>query len=200
MSCIGCNYSSKIKEKRLKDTLEALKKLSDFRPLNSNEAYDFINRYYLPRLDTMPTKRKIFIYPLSGIDFKEIFKQEKVKLERKYYSGDTIEKKSNVFFAPPSVFFYKSFSWDSKRLLNTKVIADTAISIEYAKELKNHKIWHQKYGFGYMCISYPQYNPYTKRLVIREWIEDDDWCGTGRLKKFWFNKVRGGWKAINGRY
>jgi len=46
-----------------------------------------------------------------------------------------------------------------------------------------------------MCISYPQYNTYTKRLVIREWVENDSFCGTGRESKFWFTKTASGWKA-----
>src|SRR5271165_2052826 len=112
MLCAGCNHTSKIKEKRLKDTLEALKKLSDFRPLNSTDAYDFINRYYLPRLDTMPTNRKIFIYALNGFDFKEVFSRNKAKLEKEYSGGTTV-KADNVIPPPPPLFFDKRFRWDS---------------------------------------------------------------------------------------
>jgi hypothetical protein len=197
MLCMGCNHSSDIKEKRLKDTLEALKKFSDFRPLNSADVYEFINRYYLPRLDTMPTKRKIFVYALNGLDFKEAFSRDKTKPEKEY-SGDAIKKNGNITFAlpPPPMLFDKKFSWDSKRLLNTKIVSDTAILIDQVNELKNYKIWHQKYGFGYVLISIPQYNPYTKRLIICESIEDaPGFCGACKLQRIWFTKIPGGWKA-----
>jgi hypothetical protein len=142
----------------------------------------------------MPTNRKIFIYALNGTDFTEVYIRNKAKLEKEY-SLDTTIKTQNVIFAPPPIFFNKKVKWDSKRLLNTKVIADTVILMDNAKILRDFKAWHNKYGFGYMCISYPQYNSNTKRLVLREWIENDDWCGTGRERKFYFTRVLNGWKA-----
>ena len=191
----ACNHSSQINGRSLNDTLETLKKLSDFKPLNQADAYDFINQYYLPRLDTLPTKRKIFLYPLNGVDFREAYNRDKAKLEKEY-SGDTTIKTQSVVFAPPSIFFNKQVKWDGKRFLNTKVIADTAILINNGSELRDFNGWHHKYGWGYMCISYPQYNAHTKRLLIREWVEDGDWiCGTGRGRNFWFTRIPGGWKA-----
>ncbi|HEY4326985.1 MAG TPA: hypothetical protein VGN20_23565 [Mucilaginibacter sp.] len=178
----------------MKDTIEVIRKLADFRPLNLEDTYDFINRYYLPRLDTMPTKRKIFLYPINGVDFKEVFNYHKTKLEKEY-AGDTNTKMQNLIPPPPQIFNDKTFSWNSKRLINTKIIADTTFLTNYTKELKHIDIWHQKYGYGYMCISYPQYNSHTKRLVIREWTENNSFCGTGRERKFYFTRIPGGWKA-----
>jgi hypothetical protein len=195
---VSCDHSSQIKAQRLKDTLEILKRASNFRPLNSVDAYNFINQYYLPRLDTMPTKRKIFIYPLNGIDFKARFKYDEAKL-KKQYSGNPVDITSEEISYPPlSIFFSKNFSWDEKKLLKTKIIADDTIisSNSYPSLVEKTEAWHLKYGKGYIWLSYPQYNVYTKRLVIKEWIEDGDFiCGTGRLKEFWFSKVKGGWKS-----
>ncbi len=187
----------------MKDTLEILKKESDFKPLNSADAYKFINQYYLPRLDTLPTKRKIFIYALNGIDFKKIFKRDKAKLE-KQYSGNaennTFDLDSNPPLPPP-IFYNKSFRWNDKRLLNTKVIADTTMSANNYAELRNITSWRSKYGAGYIWLSCPQYNTYTRRLVIREWVDDGDFfCGTGKLKLFWFTRIDGGWKFTGYSY
>jgi hypothetical protein len=190
---IGCNHSSQIKGRSLNDTLEAIKKLSDFKPLNQADAYDFINRYYLPRLDTLPTKRKIFLFALNGVDFKGYFKEYKDKLQREY-AGDTTIKAPPINLFPPTRF-NKKFSWDSRRLLKTKIIADTEVLMDNAKILKDFKAWHNVYGGGYMCISYPQFNSNTKRLVLREWLENRDQCGTGRERKFYFTRIPGGWKA-----
>ncbi len=171
-----------------------MRKLSDFKPLNTVEAYDFINKYYLPRLDTMPTKRKIFIYALNGVDFKGIFNRNKAILKREYSEDTAVKAKKINPPPPPQILFDKKFCWDSKRLLNVTIIADTAILMDNAKILRDFRAWHKKYGYGYMCISYPQYNPNTKRLILREWEENDDWCGTGRERKFYFTKTLNGWR------
>lgn len=191
----GCNHPQSIKAKRLADTLATLNKEYDFRPLNQIDAYAFINNYYLPRLDSLKTKRKIFIHPINGFDFNALFNNAKIQLEKEY-AEDSTYKPLKAALIPPSIIVNKKFSWDSKRLLNTAVIKDdTLLNVGYSENMGSISAWHHKYGYGYMCISYPQYNAYTKRLVIREWLENDFFCGTGRETKFWFSKVPGGWKA-----
>ncbi|MDB5122848.1 MAG: hypothetical protein JWP94_977 [Mucilaginibacter sp.] len=195
---VGCNHSAQIKEQQLRDTIESIRKLSDYKPLNLNDAYYFINKCYLPRLDSEPTKRKIFIYAISGVDFQEMYRRKKAILE-KIYSGDTIQKisRSNVYLAPPPpppFFSKKTFKWDGKRLVNTKIITDTSRLKSY-DSFAGHTEFRKKFGFGYMCISYPQYNSYTKRLVIRQLVEDGSFCGTGRDISLYFTKIPGGWIA-----
>ncbi len=198
----SCSHSRNAKDKLLTDTLAALKKELGFGPLDTAEAYNFINKYYLPRLDTMPTKRKMFIYPLEGIDFNEAYKYNK-KIIEKEYSENRLKKSQNSYIMPPPPpiappgRFDKNIKWDALRLLNTNIIADTNILMEDAKILRDLKAWHRAYGDGYMCISYPQYNPYTNRLFLNEYYENDDWCGSGHDKKFWYIKTSGGWKFIN---
>lgn len=199
LSLLSCKHSVSIKAQRLADTLAILRKNSDFRPLNQDDAYDFMNKYYLPRLDSLQTRRKIFIHPLTGVDFKELFNGDSIKLEKEY-AADSINKSTTALTPPPppSVILDKKFSWDSKKLSKAIVIneqvAGSGKGISF-DTLDRIKAWHHKYGYGYMCISYPQYNAYTKTMVIREWVEDDDWCGTGRENKFWFSKTSTGWKA-----
>jgi hypothetical protein len=166
LSLPRCNNSGQIKAQRLRDTIESLRRSTDYKPLDVAVAYDFINKYYLPRLDTMPTKRRIFIYPLTSRNFKQIFNEEKALLEAQYKGDTMIKTRKPVLFAPPPPFFDKQFNWDSKNLFKTKIIADTAVLMNFAKILRNFKAFHRAYGFGYMCISYPQYNVYTKRLII----------------------------------
>jgi hypothetical protein len=63
--CLSCNrekahyYTS-----AQQDTI----KMASYSRLNEKDAYDFINNYYLPRLDTLKTNRKIFIHPLKSRD------------------------------------------------------------------------------------------------------------------------------------
>jgi len=195
----GCHQPMSIKAKRLADTLAKLRKLSDFRPLDQEEAYAFMNKYYLPRLDSMPTKRKIFIHPLAGVDFKELFIEDSVKLQKEY-EADSTHKVSNAVLMPPpppSLNTYQKLNWDGKKLINTIVIKPY---ITNSASENNIKAWHRRYGYAYMCVSYPQYNPYTKYLLVREWVENGDWCGTGRESKFWFVKTPSGWKGDSFRW
>ncbi|SHN10070.1 hypothetical protein [Mucilaginibacter sp. OK098] len=193
---IGCHAPTKINGRSLSDTLQILKKKADFKPLNPTEAYNFINKYYLPRLDTMPTKRQLYIYPINGIDFKKRFNDIKRALEAKY-SGDTSIKANTT--PPPLPAIDKSLVFNSKIFLNTRVIADTPTAgkkvADITFDVANVKAWHKKFGYGYMCISYPQYNANTNILVIREWLENYDWCGTGRERVFYYKKIPGGWRA-----
>jgi hypothetical protein len=197
---IGCKHSSELKAQRLADTLAALRKICDFKPLDSADAYAFINKYYLPRLDTLRTMRKIFIHPIDGVDFNELFKNDKTQLENEYAEDSThkVSKAALIPPPPPSVIFNKKFSWDSKKLLNTIIIKnETSLNAgsSVRESIDSVKAWHHRYGYGFMYISYPQYNSHTKRLVLREYLENNGWCGTGRERKFWFTKVPGGWKA-----
>ena len=187
---IGCGRSGNSRADKLKDTIEKLRKKADFKPLDEKEAYAFINNYYLPRLDTLPTKRKIAIHPLTGFDFKKRFDQFKADIEGEF-SDVSGKRKPDVVLEPPFIKTDDTYSWDSRRLINTMVLRDT---IKYHTE--NHfKEWHEKYGYGYVVISYPQYNANTNRLVIREWTEDYSSCGTGRERTFDFKKTASGWEA-----
>jgi hypothetical protein len=192
---IDCHQSAKINGRNLSDTLEILKKKADFKPLNPTEAYNFINKYYLPRLDTTRTKRKILMYALKNIDFNERYKMHKGAMESEYAGN------KNTWIPPanlsPQSFLDKKFIWNAKMLLNTEVIEDSLLLIRNPKLVMPLKKWRKKYGYGYMVISYPQYNPNTKILVFREWIENYDECGTGREREFWFTRIPGGWKVCD---
>ncbi len=190
MILTGCNHSGKSRADKLKDTIEKLRKKADFKPLNEKEAYAFINNYYLPRLDTLPTKRKIAIHPLMGTNFKESFERVKAVIEAEF-AGDTIGKQLPVVLAPPPPLKNdNAHQWDSKRLIRTRVITDTLKfrTTDHAAE------WHKKFGFGYVCISYPQYNPNTKILVLTEWLENFSWCATGSETKLFYKKTANGWE------
>ncbi|NCD69602.1 hypothetical protein [Mucilaginibacter agri] len=184
----GCHSKSDHAAQKLNDTLAKLRIMTDFRPLDSTEAYSFINKYYLPRLDTIPTGRKISITPLMGGDFKEIFERDSIRLTKEYQA-----KKQSIELYPPSPNFYdSSYRWNSKHLINTQIVA--GIENLDRHSISNLSKWHKKYGWGYMCISYPQYNPHTNKLFIREYIENGDWCGTGRERTFFYTKTADGWK------
>jgi hypothetical protein len=190
-------HAKNVKYEQFQDTLEKLKRKLDFRPLDSAEAYAFINKYYLPRLDTMPTKRRIFIHPLIGENFDDIFKRESIKLT-KQFTGDSSKEYQGI--APQRFEFPIVHSnWNQHKLNNTRVVIDTQMLTLYKQPddtlVEKIEHWHKKFGYGYMLISYPLYNKNTGRLVITEWIENAGSCGTGRDNKFWFKKVPGGWQA-----
>jgi hypothetical protein len=114
------------------------------------------------------------------------------------YSGDTIIKTGK----PPPVPWItsdRSVAFNGKKLSGTRVIADTLTTTKKQGSMVYDSIgvraWHKMFGYGYMCISYPQYNANTKILVLREWIENYDWCGTGRESVFHYKRIAGGWKA-----
>jgi hypothetical protein len=189
----GCHSKSDQVKQQLKDTLAKLRIKTDFRPLDSADAYSFINKYYLPKLDTTPTGRKIFIHPLNGMSFTKQIEIDSIMLSAKFNNDSAFLNKPIHLFPPPPLKTNTNSSWNSKRLINTTLITD-------AMELDRHSTsdltaWRKKYGFGYMCISYPQYNPHTKRLIIKEYIENGDWCGTNREKQFSFKRVPRGWEA-----
>ncbi|OCX53315.1 hypothetical protein BEL04_03145 [Mucilaginibacter sp. PPCGB 2223] len=194
--CISCNSADKIREEKLRDTLEKIRIKADFKPLDSAGAYNFMNNYFLPRLDTLPTKRKIFIHPLIGRDFKMIYKREEARLTAQFL-GDTTKQyyPPDIVVEHAGIFINEHANWNSKLLRNTIVINDNIFKHNHHLEVTGLKAWHKKFGYGYMCISYPQYNEHTKRLFIREWIENADWCGTGREYTFGYTKTTNGWKA-----
>jgi hypothetical protein len=200
---VGCHQPVSIKAKRLADTLAKLRKLSDFRPLDQEEAYAFMNRYYLPRLDSLPTKRKIFIHPLTGVDFKELFIEDSVKLQKEYEADSTHKVSNAAFIRPPSLNLDQKFNWDNKKLINAVVIKPYTTNSASENSLyntNNIKAWHRRYGYAYMCVSYPQYNPYTKYLLVREWVENEDFCENCIESKFWFVKTPSGWKGDSFRW
>lgn len=195
---VGCYQSSDTKFQALQDTLKKLKRNTDFRPLKINDAYKFINQYYLPQLDTKPTGRKIFEYSLLGKDFQYIYKKKALEAE---YRGDSIWIKANLNLPPlpPGATFNGNLKWDNKKLSNTVVVSDSSYWYPNMKhrrrEISSVEAWSKKYGYGFMCISYPVYNIHTKRILIREWIENADWCGTGRERAIWYKRVPDGWKV-----
>lgn len=189
---VGCNQASQLKAERLRDTVEAIKNRWGFKPLVQSEAYAFINKYYLRRLDSLPTRRKIYIFPIAGEDFKRMAEIQIARL-KKEYSGDTSNQVILIPPPPPSLNVDKKFKWDFSKLPGTTIIdynASKGISGDIAA-------FRRRYGYGYMCISYPQYNAFTKRLVISEWLENGDWCGTGRDRTLSYSKIPGGWKPDN---
>lgn len=197
---VACNHQRGIKEKQLADTVERLRIHTAYKPLKSTDAYDFINKYYLPRLDSLRIGRKIFLYPLISTDFKRIFADDSIRLVAEY-SGNTVAANKVKLRPPPPIKFNKKYTWDKRKLLNTEIISEAAIlNLEkYPRpiEVNDRKTLIKKYGVGYICISYPQYNPYINKLIISEWLENWDSCGTGRDKIFVFTKIPGGWKADN---
>lgn len=182
---VGCDNKSKLLAKKLEDTIEIIRKKTDFRPLSQNEAYSFLNKYYLPELDKSSIKRKINIYPLSGTDFKKRFEQVSSMIKNEF-EGDTLPPPLEVH----NILLNKSFKWDSRRLVNTIVIIDSL------KRQGNYTaVWHKAFGNGYMCISYPQYNPNTNILQMEQWEENQSSCGTGRQTILTYKKVPNGWQA-----
>ena len=192
----SCIHKKDAKYQQLQDTLQKLKTKLDFRPIDSAEAYTFLNKYFLPRLDTMPTKRKIFIHPLAGRNFDDIFKRDSLAIT-KQYNGD-ISKEDHILLPPNLGFPIVHTNWNQRRLINTKVIIDTQMLTLYRQPddtlVAKIEDWHKKFGYGYMIISYPLYNKHTGRLIMAEWIENANGCGTGRNFEFWFKKIPGGWQ------
>ncbi|OOQ57948.1 hypothetical protein BC343_09735 [Mucilaginibacter pedocola] len=195
---VACDTKNRRKEQLLQAKLAKLRLAADFKPLDEAEAYDFINRYYLPRLDTLPYKGKIYIHPLQGKDFDAIFKTESLKLTQ---DTQGIKKHPDEVILPaPPGFYDTTRTWDAKRFRNIRVIPDSLIvstSIRGDDLTERLKLWRKRFEWGYVSISYPQYNPHTKILVLREWIENGDWCGTGREQEFWFKKTPGGWRILS---
>jgi len=193
----SCIHTKNVKYEQLQDTLQKLKQKLDFRPLDSAEAYAFINNYYLPRLDTMPTKRRIFIHPLIGENFDDIFKDDSIELTRQF-NGDS-SKEDHILLPLKIGFPILHSNWNQRKLKNTKVVIDTQMLTLYKQPddtlVDKIEHWHKKFGYGYMIISYPLYNKNTGRIIMTEWIENAGSCGTGRDHKFWFKKVPCGWKA-----
>ncbi|MBE9664678.1 hypothetical protein [Mucilaginibacter myungsuensis] len=84
-SLTACHSKPGPKDKWLQDTLAELRKKADFKPLPLHEAYDFINKYYLPKLDSLPIHRTIFVHPLTGKDFQLVFKNDSALLGSKHF-------------------------------------------------------------------------------------------------------------------
>jgi len=170
ISFMGCNHAIDTKLKKLQDSIDVIRKKTDYRPMDSAEAYTFINKYYLPRLDTLKTKRRLFLYPVCGRDFKALFLKDSITLTKKYRNEKTPIEIDTDFFKESFPNIHST--WNQKRFLNTTLITDTIFSNQF---ISYHKIsfkeiitWHKKFGHGYTCISYPLYNAYTKRLYMYE--------------------------------
>jgi hypothetical protein len=189
----GCKGEGKLQaERRLADTIKELTRRADFRPLNQDEAYSFLNKYYLPGLDTLPTKRKIFIYPLAGTNFKKMLKRDIEKLTAEF-DHEPVRNES-IYLDPPDFPLDSNYKWDSKKLINTVVVNDD--SPKLGKSKLSVVVWHKKFGYGYMVVSYPMYNLNTKILQILQWDENFSSCGTGRDSRFFYKKTPGGWQKL----
>ncbi|WP_295791118.1 hypothetical protein [Mucilaginibacter sp.] len=128
---IACRPAVRINGRTLTDTLEILKKKADFRPLDSAEVYEFLNKYYLPRLDTLPTKRHVFVYPLKGRNFGHIYKNKEAEI-LKLYGGGKKTDTPPISYIPPALYD-TTLKWDSKKFNSTNVIADDVL----IKTIKN---------------------------------------------------------------
>ena len=145
-------------------------KKSDFVYLNKDQSYNFINNYYLKRLDSLETGRKIFIHPINKPDFTSKINVDTTKI--------TIRP-------PEQIMEDTTFTWNIKRLNNVIIISKNDINDleKYKKqELAYSEQWKKKFGSGFVYISRPAFNSHSKRIIIREWIENNNFCGTDREK------------------
>lgn len=192
----GCMHNDKVKyDTALQDTIAKVRISGDFSPLNKMEVYDFLNRYYLPRLDTLPIKRKLLLYPINSKDFSRILKDKITYLQEMSSKGIVVIKKK--ISLPLGLIFDKNHPWDKKKLSNVLFVTDTTIYHSYTN-YDTIKSWHKKYGRGYVGISYPLYNIHTKKLYIRECIIRTIGMidGNADEKELWFRKTSNGWKLI----
>jgi hypothetical protein len=119
----SCNFNHNEQLIKLQDTIALVKKKLDYKPLDSAVCYAFINKYYLPRLDTMPTKRKLYIHPLVGKNSKVIF-DDFVRRVTAEYNGDRIESKKVILRPPDPILMDTNSNWNKQRLLNVMIITD----------------------------------------------------------------------------
>jgi hypothetical protein len=192
----SCTHTQNAKLEQLQDTLKKVKLKLDFHPLDSAEAYSFINQYYLPRLDTNPIKRRLLQYPLIAKNYNAIFQIDSILLTKKY-NGDTLNNITVLPIGPPGPIKPDTrIIWNNLKLNNTTLIIDPSITNATNRgfDIKALNSWHKKFGYGYMMVSYPLYNKHMHILVIRDWIENGDWCGTGREHDFVYHKIPGGWQ------
>ncbi|MCO4292714.1 hypothetical protein NF867_07560 [Solitalea sp. MAHUQ-68] len=162
-------------------TNEEMIKKATYRYLDEKQSYLFVNNYYLPRLDTLVTGRKIFIHPINKPDFLR-----RIKGDNKYYLEPLI--------------IDSTYRWDPKKFKNIRVISNDDFNelLLFKEQDSLYKVlWKRKFNRGYVCISRPAYNPYTKRILIREWIENNLDCGTGREKLLSYKLTENGRWQIN---
>lgn len=191
-----CNNNRQ--EKVLEKKIDSLRLKADFSPMAQSEAYDFINEYYIPKLQSGLSKYKLYIHPLKGKDFTQVFKRDSVAFTLAYFGKNT-----DVITIPPPIapiLFDTTQIWNYKKLKNIQLVTDSLLKSIYKLPInERRKAWAKNFDNGYMNISYPQYNKHSKRLVVRQWFENGDWCGTGREHFFWYSKVAGGWQLDSTR-
>ncbi|AMR31882.1 hypothetical protein A0256_10840 [Mucilaginibacter sp. PAMC 26640] len=183
----------------LKTELLRLKIETDFKPLIAGDAYRFINDHYLPRLDSLPFKRRVYIRQLEGKDFAMLYKKESFVLQQKF-AGRAPDNQISIPSSIRSNQFTSMPVWDARKLNKVSIITDADladISDPKLSEKAKLKIWTKKLGKGYVSISYPQYNVNTKKLFIHELVEDGGWCGTGKERFLCFEKVKDGWRLTD---
>jgi hypothetical protein len=107
-----------------------------------------------------------------------------------------------IILTPSDFSTDSAYNWDQSKLKDVRVISNKELDDLNKYKIKPHALfdslyakWKQKFGYGYTCISYPMYNPYTKRMFINEWIENNYFCGTGKDRRFVYTKVNGKWVA-----
>ena len=200
----SCMHAKDAKYQQLQDTLQKLRTKLDFRPLVSTETYAFINKYYLPNIDS--SKRKLFIYPITGKNFKVISDEMAMSIQAQYNDNKdsnnykiSIPALSSFNKSTPIFSFDKSIQWDRRRI-DCPVILDTLLLniFKYPHHFEVYDMtgWYKKYGRGYIAISYPLYNHYTKLIYIHQYIiktfggVDDNYDDD----VIWYQKTKTGWQ------
>jgi hypothetical protein len=197
----GCKMPQKPGSKLLQDTLAIVKNKLNFKSLDSAEAYDFINKYYLPRLDTMPAKRTLLIHPLVGRNFNETLKRISADIKAHYGSELTVSKNDAVLRpSDPIGAVDEHHSWNKSRLSDVNVITDTILNPHHQYyHINSNEIhaWRKKFPHGYVIVSYPVYNSFTKWLYIKQGIVYTVGAIDGNVveKELWFRKTNNGWQA-----
>lgn len=193
---VACQHAPTVQEKQLADTLAKLSKKAAFVPMDSTSAYKLINEAYLPRLDSLPIKRRIFFRLLKGYDFKAILKRDSAYLARKYQDESFNEPNMSLVPKFGNDIVDTRHSWNYNRLVNT-----TLIFSRVTNKIRNpnQKDIRRIAGNGYVLLSYPQYNPNTKTALLEEVFEDEfiHTCGTGLDNIVGFKQVGGKWVSMD---
>jgi hypothetical protein len=188
----GCHQVDEQKLKKLNDSVAVLKNKYDFRPLNEKQAYEFMNKYYLPTLDTVFPGRRIFVHPLVREDLKNSLDVQLCKLKNEFDKDSVVKVPSLREIVLGSAD--DRYSWKAKKLVNTTLILTRHPSFSESIDLSN--AWLKKYLINdYIFVSYPQYNPHSRVLVIDEYHNEGNWCGVHKdPRRFVYLRIPGGWK------
>ena len=172
---VSCSEPTKISNS-LNQEQEEFQKKALYVYLNDSLTYDFINSYYLNRLDILETGRKLFVHPIN---------------KPKFVYRPAADSKKNIISLPEPIVTDLNFTWDSNRIKNTKIINSYDIN-DLHQSTSSSVSFKKKFGKGYVCISRPAYNSHTKRIIIREWIENGSSCGTDREQMLSYRLTKNG--------